>query len=136
MNAIDRLSAAIAGAGAFAGASAWALGGAHTGNGALVGALVVYLNWIALRWLLERFVHRGARRGPLVALLLLKMVAIFVVCWVLVVRVGVHGLGFALGLTALPIGLVLGAAFDRPPEGSEPGPRSPTDRTAPGKAEG
>ena len=113
MQSTERLSAAIAAAGFLSGAVAWALAGLEMGTGALVGAAVVYGNWLGLRWLLQRFVRPGSRKGPLVALLLLKMLAIFVVCWLVIVRFQVDGLGFALGLTALPVGLVIGAAFEQ-----------------------
>lgn len=112
MRPFDRLSSAIALAGCLAGGLAWAFGGVGTGNGVLVGALVAFLNFQFLGSLLRRMLRPGGRKAPLVALLTLKTGGVFLVCWALLRLAGVDAVGFAVGLGALPVGLVLGALLD------------------------
>lgn len=108
---MDKVTYYVAGLGALLALGAFALGGPAWGLGALVGALVAVANWIALKWIGSRVMGGSVKkRGALMVLLALKMGALFVLCWLLLARYGLHPVGFMLGISAFAGG-ILAAAF-------------------------
>ena len=108
----DRIALHIALAGALTVAGALAIGGVDAAIGAFAGAAVAWVNWRALRWLTLRILAEGSnkKRASAAILLAAKLGALAAVCWVLLAVVGVHSIGFALGLGALVLGVATGSA--------------------------
>lgn len=107
---IDRVALAIAGAGVVLTVGAFAIGGTHTGVGALCGAIIATLNWLAMRWIMQRLVHGTNKSRANVAIFMpLKFAALFAVCWFLLTRGRIDPIGFAIGLSALLLGVFAGA---------------------------
>lgn len=90
--------------------------GSRVGLGALVGLLVSLLNFAALRFLAGRIVSGGGKQGALVGLLMLKLGLLAALCFVLIVRLGVDGFGFALGCGGLILAIFTASLLPAPPE--------------------
>ena len=113
-NVTARMTLHIALSGAVLTALVYFLVGPASGGGALVGATVAVLNWLALRWLLARIMRGTDRKRIGVSLLLVgKMAVLMAVCWMLIAHLDVDALGFIVGISALFIGLALGSARAR-----------------------
>ena len=108
---LNRITIYIAAFGALLSAFAFLVAGPVTGVGAVVGASIALLNWLALRWVISR-VRRGSTRTRtgLMILLVLKMAALIALSWALITRWDVDALGFAIGTSSLVAGLLLGSA--------------------------
>lgn len=92
-------------------AATFLVGGVRPGVGALAGGAVAVANWAGLKWLGERIVRGGGRQRAAVAvLMMLKLAAVGAVCFALVVRLGIHPLGFLVGLSAFALGTMTGSA--------------------------
>ncbi len=97
---------------------AFLFGGPEVGLGAAIGGLVAVLNWTFVRWAGERIVRRRVRSpGLLTILLALKLGLLGLVLFVLIVGLGVHPGGLALGLGSLVLGILIGSGV---------APRSPS----------
>lgn len=109
----------IAAFGACLSGAAFLLGSTATGLGAMIGTMVAALNWRVLTWLMARVV-RGRRHssgqntglGAVMTLVLLKMIVLAAVCYLLIEVARVDAFGFAIGLTSLVLGLLIGTALD------------------------
>jgi hypothetical protein len=90
----------------------YAVAGARPAMGAAVGGAVALANWAVLRYLAARLIARrtGSPRVTVAGLLVVKMAAMMGLCWVLIAKLGIHPVGFAAGLGALVIGVIVGAA--------------------------
>lgn len=95
--------------------------GDRTGVGALVGLLVSVANFAALRFLAGRIVGGGGNQGAMVGLLMLKLGFLAAICFVLIVRLGVDGLGFAIGCGGLVLAILTASLLPAPavPVGEE-----------------
>lgn len=109
-----RMTGWIGAAGAVLSGFAFLFGGASVGTGAVVGAALAAGNWWVLSWILRRGLASRRGAGALLFLLLLKMAVLGGVCYFLVAVAGLNVLGFAVGLTALVFGLVVGSALSPP----------------------
>ncbi len=105
---IDRLTLNVALAGVVLTVLVFAIGGLSPAVGAAVGAVVAVLNFVGLRWLVMRLVHGPQKsRGSTAVMLAMKMVFILAIIWILLAKVGVHPIGFAVGFSALFIGFAM-----------------------------
>ena len=76
----------------------------------MCGAVVATLNWLVLRWIMQKLVHGSNKSRTGVAIAMpLKFAGLFVVCWMLLTRFAIDPIGFAIGLSALVLGVVYGA---------------------------
>lgn len=113
--AIQRITVAVPTLGLGIVALAWLLAGTTTAAAAMVGAAVATVNWIALRWFVSRALNTSDRsRAGLMVLLGAKMLVLGLVCWGLLTRFALEPFGFALGLSALVLGIFLGSVFATP----------------------
>lgn len=88
-------------------ALAFVLGGVTVGVGAVVGGTVAVLDAFAMVWLAERMLEgAAAMRGFAAVLLGVKLVAVLAICWALMARWGVDPIGFAVGLSAIVVGVL------------------------------
>ena len=115
----DRITTAMAATSVLLVVGAPAAWGATGGLAALAGAAVANMNWAALRWLsgaLRRAAERGVPRAGRVPAMLfvLKTGATLLAVWLLVTRFGLHFRGFAVGFSALVLGVTLGPLFGGP----------------------
>ncbi len=110
-NSIDRLPLYVAAAGVVLTLTVAAIGGLDPAIGALAGAIVATLNFVGFKWLVRRMVG-GTPTGQRSAAFMLagKMALVMVVCWVLLARLEIHAVGFAVGMSALFLGFGLGGA--------------------------
>jgi hypothetical protein len=67
--------------------------------------LVSLANFAALRFLAGRIFARRGSPFATVGLLMLKLGLLAAICFVLIVRLGVDGLGFAIGCSALVLAI-------------------------------
>jgi hypothetical protein len=89
--------------------------GSHAGVGALFGVLVSLANFAALTFLASRIFAGGARRQTaMVGLLMLKLGLLAAVCFALIVLLGVDGLGFAIGCSALVVAVFTTSLLNAP----------------------
>jgi hypothetical protein len=80
--------------------------GMDAGIGALVGLAVSVGNFWALTFLTGRiFASGGRKQTAMVGLLMLKIGFLAAICFVLIARLGVDGLGFAIGCSALVVAI-------------------------------
>jgi hypothetical protein len=108
----ERITLLIAGFGLAVTLVAFGLGGVSFGVGALTGSIVALANWVGFRWLGTRVAQGSVRgRGGAAVLLALKMGVLVFVCWALVVRLGVHPLGFLLGMGTFVAGILVGSSL-------------------------
>ena len=109
---LDRITAQVAVIGGMLALIAFAIGGATMGLGALVGAGVALLNFIGLRWLLAPLAGHATQlsQGGAMGLLVLKLAATSALCWVLLGVLHLDPIGFAIGLSALVLGVTLGSS--------------------------
>lgn len=109
---IDQITRYVAALGALAAAVTFVVGGVAPGVGATIGATLAVSNWVFLRWLTGKVARREIQaRAPLMILLASKMGLLVVLCWALIVRLGVHPVGLAVGLGAMLGGVFLGSAL-------------------------
>jgi hypothetical protein len=103
---IARLTAAFA---AGIAVLAWLGFGADTGLGAVVGGALAVVNVSLMRFIARRLMSGVIRDQRSAAFLLSgKLAAMAVVCWIVIARLHVDALGFALGTGALLFGLFVG----------------------------
>ena len=94
------------------GALVWAVAGADRGVAALVGGALASLNWLALRWLVQRATQGSMQsRGLFMILAVAKMGALIAIVALLIRAAGLDALGLLAGLSVLFIGPVLGAVI-------------------------
>jgi hypothetical protein len=90
--------------------------GTHAGLGALIGLVVSVANFAALNFLAGRILAGGgAKQSALVGLLMLKLGLLGAICFVLIVRLGVDGLGFAIGCGGLVLAIFTASLLPAPP---------------------
>lgn len=103
---IARLTAAFA---AGIAVLAWLGFGEAEGIGAIVGGVVSVVNVSLMRFIARRLTTGGIRdQRAAVFLLSGKLAAMAAVCWIVIARLHVDALGFALGTGALLFGLFVG----------------------------
>jgi hypothetical protein len=80
--------------------------------GAVCGTVVASASWLGLHHLGRRLVGARDEHRTLVAVLLVtKFVAVSALVLVAVTVLGIDGIGMAVGLSAMPVGVVLMAAI-------------------------
>jgi len=105
---IDRLTLNVALAGAVLTVICFAIGGLGPAIGSLAGTIVAVVNFVGLRWLVYRLVYGPPRgRSAIAILLALKMALVMAVIWILLGKVGIHPIGFAVGFSSLFIGFAM-----------------------------
>lgn len=107
---LNRITLYVAVFGALLAGGTFLVAGVSPGVGAIVGATVALLNWMALRWVISRV--QGATnqsQAGLMILLVLKMAALIAVSWALIARWDVNAMGFAVGTGSLVVGILLGS---------------------------
>lgn len=103
---IARLTAAFA---VGIGVLVWASFGQAEGIGALVGGALSVANVGMMRFIARRLTSGVVATQASAALLLSgKLAVMAAICWVLIARLHVNALGFALGTGALLLGLFVG----------------------------
>ncbi len=91
---------------------AWAALGERVAVGAFAGSAAALGYWMLTRWLGKKsLASDGKQRMGFSFLLATKMVGLIALCWILVARVHVHPLGFAMGWSALVVGAIVGATL-------------------------
>ncbi|MFO0712279.1 MAG: ATP synthase subunit I [Sandaracinus sp.] len=125
----DRIPLYVSAFGAILVAVGFAMG-VETGIGALVGAGVATANAFALRWLVTAMLKADPeRRAGMSLTLMLKTAVILGLAAALLFFAHIDPIGFAIGIGALVLGLVLGSAHHNltaaPPAG---GPASATTK--------
>jgi hypothetical protein len=91
-------------------AGAMLVGGPQVALGAAAGGAVAIANWLALRWVAHRIVNGTmGQRAAVTVVLCSKMGVLAVVSWALIVKWGLHPVGFLVGVTALVLGVFSGA---------------------------
>lgn len=107
---LRRITWFVLGASVLLTAIAFALGGLERGVGAGIGGAVAVLNWWGMRWIGERLL-RANDKGRLVwgSLLAIKMAAVLGVVWAILATGLVDPLGFGIGMSALVVGILVGA---------------------------
>jgi hypothetical protein len=89
---------------------AFVIGGTAVGLGAMAGGAVALVNGLGLAWIVDRLVHGTMRQKTLVSVVLcLKFGVLAAVSALLIVGLGVHPVGFLVGVTALVLGSMSGA---------------------------
>jgi hypothetical protein len=89
---------------------AFGLGGVEVGKGALIGGLMATANWMAIAWIGKRLMTLSEKAKAAVGLLLVvKMGAVLVASWLLLRTGLVDPTGYMVGLSALVLGVTLGA---------------------------
>ncbi|MBZ0116517.1 MAG: hypothetical protein K8H88_05975 [Sandaracinaceae bacterium] len=108
--ALDRIARYVGLSGALLSAIAFLLGGAALGAGALVGAAMALANWQAVRWLGKQLL-KANDKGKMIwgTLLAVKMTAVLVIVWLVLSTGWVDPVGFAIGMSALVVGALIGA---------------------------
>ncbi len=88
-------------------ALAFVLGGAVTGLGAAVGGIVAVLDAFAMLWLAQKMLAGAPAMRSFAAVLLgAKLIVVLAICWALLARWGVDPIGFAVGLSAIVVGVL------------------------------
>jgi hypothetical protein len=88
---------------------AWLGFGQDVGIGAVVGGVVSLVNLALMRMIARKITRGGALEQRAAAFLLTsKLAAMAAVCWIVIARLHVDALGFALGTGALLFGLFVG----------------------------
>jgi hypothetical protein len=88
---------------------AWLGFGQAEGIGAIVGGTISVANVMLMRFIAKRLIAGGVSdQRSAVFLLSGKLFAMAVVCWIVIARLHVDALGFALGTGALLFGLFVG----------------------------
>lgn len=102
---------------------ALALAGLHsTAAGAVCGAVVAAASWAGLRLLGRRLVESSTRGTIGIALMIfVKLLVVAALVFVSVALLGLSGIGVAIGLSSLPLGVVLMAALVGPDGRDAPG---------------
>lgn len=87
----------------------WVGFGQDEGIGAVVGGVVSVANLALMRFIAKRLTSGGVHDQRSAALLLSgKLAGMALLCWILIARLHVDALGFALGTGALLFGLFVG----------------------------
>lgn len=112
----------VAGTAAVMTALGFALGGARTGLGALLGGALATANlWIMARVAAAFLQQRGTT--PWAAVAVIKLAFLLVAVWLVLKSDLVPPLSLVLGYASLPIGITLGSLFG--PKPAEPPPAEP-----------
>lgn len=107
---INRITLVIVACAAALPVVAWGTMGLHAFIGAEVGAVLSVINWFSLRYIITRVQNGTARtQTSLMVLLVLKMFALLTIVGVLLVNKIVDAPGFAVGISALVVGALLGS---------------------------
>ncbi|MCS6799201.1 MAG: hypothetical protein NZ898_11860 [Myxococcota bacterium] len=106
---VDASTILVALFGALATAAVAVLGGAQPALGALCGALVALVDWVALRALGRMLLEGGAPRRLAIGGLILKVLTLLLVVWVLLAVLRVHPVGFVVGTSGLVLGSLIGS---------------------------
>jgi hypothetical protein len=107
---LKRITAYVIGTCAALSAVSLAAFGLGTGLGALAGGAIAVANWFAMRWVGRRLmVANDKGKAVWGALLALKMAALLGVIWAVLSTGVIDPTGFAIGLSGLPLGALLGA---------------------------
>ena len=108
--AIRPISLSIALVGLILSGAVYLLGGAFSGGSAAVGAVIALGNWFVFAWVVSR-VTKGRTRNRLGLGMTLgvKMTALMALVSVLISQRLVEPIGFAVGLSAIVVGLCIGS---------------------------
>ena len=102
----------VAGAGVLLALGVLVLAGGRSAVGVIVGVLLALVNWHLIMWIVGRVVYAQARhKGGLAVLLGFKLLAMMGVVYVVLRSGFVPALPLLVGLSALALGGVVGAAF-------------------------
>jgi len=112
MNVLRAIDLAVPAIGALA-AGALALAGSYeVATGALCGAAIASVSWVGLHRIGRRLVGEAGGSRPLMAVLMgFKLIAIAALVFVSVTILGLSGVGVAVGLSAMPCGVLLTVAI-------------------------
>lgn len=107
---LNRISMVVVACAAALPVVAWIAFGLTSFIGAEVGAAVALANWFSLRHILIKVQNGTARtQTKLMTLLVLKMFALFAIVGALVATNAVDAKGFAMGISSLVLGVLLGS---------------------------
>ena len=107
---LNRISMVVVACAAALPVVAWMAFGLKSFVGAEVGAVEAVANWFSLRYILVKVQNGTARtQTKLMTLLVLKMFALFAIVGVLVATSAVDAKGFAMGVSTLVLGVLLGS---------------------------
>jgi hypothetical protein len=108
MTTIDRITTYVAGLGVLLTAGAF-LVSASVGVGALAGAAVSIVDFLAIRWIAARMMAAGEKARAVLALVLVGKMALLLGGCAAILFVGhVSALGFMVGIGAMVLGVLLG----------------------------
>ncbi|MEM9192071.1 MAG: ATP synthase subunit I [Myxococcota bacterium] len=108
-DAVGKIAMYIAACGAIISGAVFLVFGAEAGVGAMVGAAVATLNALAMRWMIRKVLGgSSAARTTVMILLGFKMAILGAICYALIAIVKIDAIGFAIGLSALVFGILLG----------------------------
>lgn len=108
--AIRPISLSIALVGLILSVAVYLLGGAFSGVSAAVGAVIALGNWFVFAWVVSRVTSRRARSKLGLGITLgVKMAALMALVSLLIGRNLVEPVGFAVGLSAIVVGLCIGS---------------------------
>ena len=109
MTTIDRTTTYVAAFGVLLSALAF-VASVHAGVGALVGAVIALLDWVALRFLGQRMLaSQGGGRTMLSLALIAKMGLVLGVCAAVLMTRRIDPIGFLVGISALAAGVLVGS---------------------------
>ncbi len=124
MKVLTAIDLAVPLAGALASAGLWIAGLGSTAQGALAGTVLAVASWTSIHFLGRRLMRAsGSRSKPFLAMLMGgKLMAMAGLTWLAIRILGFDGIGVAVGLSSLPLGIVAAAALAGPESwGAEPG---------------
>ncbi len=93
---------------------AFAIWGAASAFGAAVAGLLAAANWGVIKVLSERVAKGRFSKNGFMVVLAFKLGALMLLCWLAITRFGVDFNGFTLGMGALVLGAIGGAALSEP----------------------
>lgn len=107
---LKRLTWYILGLGAVLVASVYAKAGAVSGSSAAIGLAVAIANWFLLRYIVGRVVDGGVRKKAAFSFVLfVKLGGLMALVFVLLYSGLVTPIAFAVGVSSLPLGALLGS---------------------------
>ncbi len=111
MNVLRATDLAVPALGALASGALALAGLGEIAAGTLCGAAIASASWLGLHTIGRRLVDEGGASRPLMAVLMgLKLIAIAALVLVSVTVLGLSGVGVAVGLSAMPCGVLLTVA--------------------------
>jgi hypothetical protein len=124
MKALDRITLYVAALGLVLTAGAF-VASARVGMGALAGTIVSVVDVAVIRWLAARMLAAGEKARAILSLLVVgKMTLLLGVCAALLFVAHVDAVGFAFGITALVLGVLVGGVHEHltapPSDASDP----------------